>query len=201
LKRLWPAGGRKRKRRERGLSPRNIETTSMALLIAPVGPRDHVLGTAQAPVTLVEYGDFECPFCGRAYPELNRVLQELGGKVRFVFRHFPLVEEHPYAEHAAEVAEAAAAQGKFWEMHGLLYQRQAALADEDLVRYARELGLDAERVRRELGAHVHAARVREDFVSGTKSGVTGTPRFFINGRRHEEPGDAKTLAAALRRAL
>jgi len=201
LKRVWLAGGRKRKRCERGLPPRNIETTSMALLIVPVGPRDHVLGTAQAPVTLVEYGDFECPFCGRAYPELNRVLQELGGKVRFVFRHFPLGEEHPHAQHAAEVAEAAAAQGKFWEMHGLLYQRQAALADEDLVRYARELGLDAERVRRELGAHVHAARVREDFVSGTKSGVTGTPRFFINGRRHEEPGDAKTLAAALRRAL
>jgi len=118
-----------------------------------------------------------------------------------VFRHFPLHEEHPHAQHAAEVAEAAAAQGKFWEMHDLLYQRQAALADEDLVRYARELGLDGERVRRELVAHVHAARVNEDFVSGTHSGVTGTPRFFINGRRHEEPGDAKTLAAALRRAL
>src|SRR5213080_4075833 len=98
-------------------------------------------------------------------------------------------------------AEAAAAQGKFWPMHDLLYQRQAALADEDLVAYASELGLDADRVRRELADHVHAARVREDVVSGTSSGVTGTPRFFINGRRHEEPGDAKTLARALRRAL
>ena len=173
----------------------------MALLRPPVGPRDHTLGTVEAPVTLVEYGDFECPFCGRAYPDLKQVLRQVGGKVQFVFRHFPLSEEHPRAQHAAEVAEAAAAQGKFWEMHDLLYQRQAALADEDLVRYARELGLDAERVRRELVAHVHAARVREDFVSGTKSGVSGTPRFFINGRRHEEPGDAKTLAAALRRAL
>ena len=173
----------------------------MALLRPPVGPRDHTLGAVEAPVTLVEYGDFECPFCGRAYPELKQVLRQVGGKVQFVFRHFPLSEEHPHAQHAAEVAEAAAAQGKFWEMHDLLYQRQAALADEDLVRYARELGLDAERVRRELVAHVHAARVREDFVSGTKSGVSGTPRFFINGRRHEEPGDAKTLAAALRRAL
>ena len=173
----------------------------MALLIAPVGPRDHVLGTAQAPVTLVEYGDFECPFCGRAYPDLKRVLRELKGKVRFVFRHFPLSDEHPHAQHAAEVAEAAAAQGKFWEMHDLLYQRQGALADDDLVRYANELGLDAARVRRELAAHVHAARVREDVVSGTQSGVSGTPRFFINGRRHEEPGDAKTLAAALRRTF
>ena len=173
----------------------------MALLAPPVGARDHALGTADAPVTLVEYGDFECPFCGRAYPELKHVLRELGAKVRFVFRHFPLSEEHPHAQHAAEVAEAAAAQGKFWEMHDLLYQRQAALGDDDLVRYARELGLDAERVRRELVTHAHAARVREDFVSGTKSGVSGTPRFFINGRRHEEPGDAKTLAAALRRAF
>lgn len=172
----------------------------MTLLTPPVGPRDHALGAADARVTLVEYGDFECPFCGRAYPALKRVLGQFGSAVRFVFRHFPL-EEHPHAQHAAEVVEAAAAQGKFWEMHDLLYQRQAALGDEDLVAYARELGLDADRVRRELVAHVHAQRVRDDFVSGTHSGVTGTPRFFINGRRHEEPGDARTLAAALRRAL
>jgi len=173
----------------------------LPLLTPPVAPRDHALGPATAPVTLVEYGDFECPFCGRAYPELKQVLRRVGGKVRFVFRHFPLSEEHPHAQHAAEVAEAAAAQGKFWEMHDLLYQRQAALADEDLVRYARELGLDAERVRRELQAHTHAARVKQDVASGIASGVTGTPRFFINGRPHEEPGDAKTLAAAVRRAL
>jgi len=173
----------------------------MPLLTPPVGPRDHVLGAANAPVTLVEYGDFECPFCGRAYPQLQQVLRQVGGKVRFVFRHFPLSDEHPHAQNAAEVAEAAAAQGKFWEMHDLLYQRQAALADADLVGYARELGLDAERVRRELHAHTHAARVKQDVGSGIASGVTGTPRFFINGRPHEEPGDAKTLAAALRRAL
>jgi protein-disulfide isomerase len=173
----------------------------MVLLTPPPGPRDHALGTADAPVTLVEYGDFECPFCGRAYPELKRVLRQLGPKVRFVFRHFPLSDAHPHAQHAAEVAEAAAAQGKFWEMHDLLYQRQSALADEDLVAYAQQLGLDADRVRRELATHVHAARVREDLSSGERSGVSGTPRFFINGRRHEEPGDARTLAAALRRAL
>jgi protein-disulfide isomerase len=172
-----------------------------ALLTPPVGPRDHVLGPADARVTLVEYGDFECPFCGAAYPELKRVLRELGPKVRFVFRHFPVAEQHPHAPNAAEVAEAAGAQGKFWQMHDLLYQRQAALGDDDLVRYARELGLDAERVRRELVDHTHAGRVREDILSGVQSGVSGTPRFFINGRPHEEPGDAKTLAAALRRAL
>ena len=172
-----------------------------ALLTPPVGARDHVLGPAEARVTLVEYGDFECEFCGAAYPELQRVLRELGPKVRFVFRHFPLAEQHPRAPHAAEVAEAAGAQGKFWQMHDLLYERQAALGDEDLVEYARELGLDANRVRRELADHTHAARVREDFLSGVRSGVSGTPRFFINGRPHEEPGDAKTLAVALRRAL
>src|SRR5256886_7701586 len=173
----------------------------MALLRPPVGPRDHTRGPVGAPGTLVAYVDFEWPFCGRAYPDLKQVLRQVGGKVQFVFRNLPLSEEHPHAQHAAEVAEAAAAQGKFWEMHDLLYQRQAALADEDLVRYARELGLDAERVRRELQAHTHAARVKEDVGSGIASGVTGTPRFFINGRPHEEPGDAKTLAAALRRAL
>src|SRR2546428_251670 len=105
----------------------------MALLKPPVGPRDHSLGSVNAPVTLVEYGDFECPFCGRSYPELKQVLRQLGSKVQFVFRHFPLSEEHPRAQHAAEVAEAAAAQGKFWEMHDLLYQRQGALAGEGSV--------------------------------------------------------------------
>ena len=173
----------------------------MTLLTPSVGPRDHILGIVDAPVTLVEYGDFECPFCGGAYRQLRRVLDQAGPQVRFVFRHFPMIDEHPFAQHAAEVAEAAAAQEKFWEMHGLLYQRQNALADEDLLGYAGELGLDVARVRRDLETHVHAARVREDYVSGTRSGVTGTPRFFINGRRHEEPGDAQTLAAALKRAL
>ncbi|HYT05063.1 MAG TPA: DsbA family protein [Gemmatimonadales bacterium] len=163
--------------------------------------RDHVRGLVDAPVTLVEYGDFECPFCARAYPDLKRVLLDLGPKVRFVFRHFPMTEEHPHAQHAAEVAEAAAAQGKFWEMHDLLYEHHAALADEDLFAYARQLNLDVARVRRELARHVHRERVREDRESGLESDVTGTPMFFINGRRHEEPGDAKTLAAALRRAL
>jgi protein-disulfide isomerase len=171
------------------------------MLTQPVGAGDHTVGPPDARVTLVEYADFECPFCGRAYPQLKRLLKELGPKVRFVFRHFPLTEEHPHAQRAAEVAEAAAAQGQFWEMHDLLYQHQNALEDDDLMKYARELGLDVPRVRRELTDHAHRARVERDVVSGAQSGVSGTPRFFINGRPHDEPGDVKTLAAALRRAL
>ena len=174
---------------------------TQATLTPEVGARDHALGRADAAVTLVEYGDFECEFCGRAFPELKRLLKQVGGKVRFVFRHFPIPEEHPHAQHAAEVAEAAAAQGKFWEMHDFLYQHQSALTDEDLLRYARELGLDVARVQRELAAHTHRTHVRDDFMGGVRSGVSGTPRFFINGRRHEEPGDVTTLAAALRRTL
>ena len=170
------------------------------LLAAAVGARDHVRGSADAPVTLVEYADFECPFCGRWFPELQRVLQDLGPRVRFVFRHFPISEQHPHAESAAEVAEAAAAQGKFWEMHDLLFRRQAALDAGHLLAYVGELGLDAVRVERELERQVYRARVRDDIESGLRSGVSGTPMFFINGRRHEEPGDARTLRAALLRA-
>ena len=171
------------------------------LLAADVGPGDHVLGSRDARITLVQYADFECPFCGRAFPELKTVLHDLGQRVRFVFRHFPVIEAHPHAESAAEVAEAAGAQGKFWEMHDLLFRRQAALDDDHLLAYARELGLDAERVARELERQVHRARVLEDIQSGLQSGVSGTPMFFINGRRHEEPGDARTLRAALLRAI
>jgi len=170
------------------------------LLAADVGARDHVRGSPDARVTLVQYADFECPFCGRAFPELKRVLHDLGRSVRFVFRHFPMGEQHPHAQSAAEVAEAAGTQGKFWEMHDLLFQRQGALDDGHLLGYVRELGLDAERVERELERQVHRARVRDDIESGLRSGVSGTPMFFINGRRHEEPGDARTLRAALRRA-
>jgi protein-disulfide isomerase len=170
------------------------------LLAVAVGVRDHFRGPADAPVTLVEYADFECPFCGRWFPELQRVLQDMGPRVRFVFRHFPISEQHPHAESAAEVAEAAAAQGKFWEMHDLLFRRQAALDAGHLLAYVRELGLDAVRVERELEREEHRARVRDDIESGLRSGVSGTPMFFINGRRHEEPGDARTLRAALLRA-
>jgi protein-disulfide isomerase len=149
-------------------------------------------------VTLVEYGDFECPHCGRAHPIVKEIQRRLGSELRFVFRHFPLAQIHPHAEHAAEAAEAAGAQGEFWEMHDVLFENQTALADPSLQEYAAKLGLDEQRFQRELISHTHAARVREDFLSGVKSGVNGTPTFFINGVRHDDLWDVDTLEQALR---
>jgi protein-disulfide isomerase len=171
-----------------------------ATLIMAVGDRDHIRGPVTAPVTLVEYGDYECPHCGQAYPIVKRLQDRLGPRLRFVFRNFPLRETHPHAEHAAEAAEAAGAQGGFWQMHDRLFERQFALDDADLVEYARDLGLDAERVRRELAEGAYESRVREDFRGGVRSGVNGTPTFFINGTRHDAAWDGDTLLAALERA-
>lgn len=158
---------------------------SAGRLTPPVSERDHVAGPADAPITLVEYGDYECPHCGRAYPIVKAVQRSLGSRLRFVFRNFPLTEAHPHAEHAAEAAEAAGAQGKFWEMHDVIFENQDALEDADLVQYAGSLGLDADRVASELAAEVWAKRVREDFRSGVRSGVNGTPTFFLNGLRYD----------------
>ena len=168
-----------------------------AVLALPVGERDHVQGPASATVTLVEYGDFECPHCRRAYPIVKEVRERLGPRLRFVFRNFPLTELHLHAEHAAEAAEAAGAQGKFWEMHDRLFERQFALEDEHLVEYAQELGLDAARLERELAAHAYKPKVRDDFMSGVRSGVNGTPTFFINNVRHDQAWDVEALLAAL----
>jgi protein-disulfide isomerase len=170
------------------------------VLAVPVGAADHALGAAQAPVTLVEYGDFECPHCRQAYPIVKELQRRMGARLRFVFRHFPLTQVHAHAEHAAEAAEAAGAQGKFWEMHDRLFERQFALEDDQLVEYAQELGLDASRVARDLAAHTYEPRVREDFSSGVRSGVNGTPTFFVNGIRHDAAWDLEPLAAALERA-
>jgi formate-nitrite transporter family protein len=166
-------------------------------LTPPVSDADHRAGPDDAPVTLVEYGDFECPHCRRAHPIVLEVRRRMGQRLRFVFRHFPLSEAHPHAMHAAEAAEAAADQGKFWEMHDAFFENQEALEDPDLIRYAQELGLDAERVERELESSAHAKRVREQFRSGVRSGVNGTPTFFINGLRHDGSWDADTLLEAL----
>ena len=157
-------------------------------------------GPLDAPVTLVEYGDYECPYCGEAYPIVKDLQAAAGRRLRFVFRNFPHHDVHPHAEHAAEAAEAAGAQGKFWEMHDLLYEHQRHLADDDLHAYAEELGLDVERFDKELAEHVHAARVREDFMGGVRSGVNGTPTFFINGVRHDDSYDAEVLLEAIERA-
>ena len=170
-------------------------------LAVPVGEGDHVSGPATAPATLVEYGDYECPYCGQAHPVVREVRRRFGPRLRFVFRHFPLATVHPHAEPAAEAAEAAGAQGKFWEMHDLLYENQSALDDDDLVRYADAIGLDPSRFVEELAGHVHAARVREDFLGGARSGVNGTPTFFINGVRHDGPYDLESLSEAIEEAV
>ena len=170
-------------------------------LVLPVGPRDHAKGPAHAPVTLVEYGDFECPQCGRAHPIVRSIQRALGDRLRFVFRHFPMSEAHPNAQNAAEAAEAAGAQGKFWEMHDELFDHQEALEPADLIAHAKRLGLDPETVRVALERHSHAARVREDFTSGARSGVNGTPTFFLNGRRYDGEWDRRPLLAAIEEIL
>jgi protein-disulfide isomerase len=172
-----------------------------AVLTMPVAEdRDHIQGPADAAVTLVQYGDYECPYRGEAYPIIKEVQARLGDSLRFVFRNFPITTSHPHAERAAEAAEAAAAQGKFWEMHDLLYENQRRLRDEDLHTYAERLGLDVELFDKEMADHAHAERVREDFMSGVRSGVNGTPTFYINGVRHDDSYETEVLLDALERA-
>jgi protein-disulfide isomerase len=166
-------------------------------LTPPVGPRDHTQGPADSPITLVEYGDYECPHCGRAHPIVKAVQRHLGDELRFVYRHFPVSTAHPHAEPAAEMAEAVGARGKFWPMHDLLFENQDALEPEDLIAYAVPLGIEAEQAAAVLQNHAFAERVREDFLSGVRSGVNGTPTFFINGVRHDGPWDAQSLLEAL----
>ena len=164
-------------------------------LTVPVGERDHVQGPATAAVTVVEYGDYQCPVCQKAARTIQDLQQRLGNRMRLVFRHFPLREIHPNSQRAAEASEAAAAQGKFWLMHDYLLANQGALEAENIKQYATEIGLDAARFARELDGHTHSTRVREDVMNGTKSGVTETPTFFINGERYFGPVDGPGLAA------
>lgn len=167
-------------------------------LAAPVDPeRDHVRGPQRAPVTVVEYGDFECPYCGQAEPVIRELLAGQGD-VRYVWRHLPLTDVHPQAHLAAQAAEAAAAQDAFWEMHDLLFRHQDALQAKDLVRYAGELGLDVARFRDDLRRSAGSARIAEDVDSADLSGVSGTPTFFVNGRRHHGAYDLESLQHAVR---
>ena len=170
------------------------------VLTPPVGPRDHTLGPPDAPVTLVEYGDYECPHCARAEPIVASVRARLGDLLRFAYRDFPLTEIHPHAEHAAEMSEAAATKGQFWPMHDILFARQFALEDEHLVVYAAMVGLDPTWAAAALESHAFAPFVREDFVSGVRSGVNGTPTFFINGVRHDRSWEEPELLHALQSA-
>jgi protein-disulfide isomerase len=169
-------------------------------LARPVDPeRDHLRGPLEAPVTVVEYGDFECPYCGKAEPVIRELLADFVD-VRYVWRHLPLSDVHQRAELAAEAAEAAAAQDAFWEMHDLLLDHQGDLTPRDLHAYAEQLDLDLERFREDLSDHTHAPRVEEDVDSADISGVTGTPTFFVNERRHDGAYDIETLSAAVRAA-
>lgn len=162
--------------------------------------RDHVKGPRDATVTLVQYGDFDCPSCGDAYAMLNRVQDQLGTQLRIVFRHFPLTEMHPYAEKAAEAAEAAGEQGTFWRMHDLLYENQEDLSHQALVEYADRLDLDVDRFEREIEEGVHEERIERDVTSGVNSGVDGTPTFFIDGERYDGPLEYQPLLLALAEA-
>ena len=177
------------------LYPKAIE---MPHLTVPVSERDHRQGSLTAAVTLVEYGDYECPYCALAYPVVKEIQRQLDPTLCFVFRHFPVAQSHPHARHAAE---AAAAQGKFWHMHDMLFEHQDALDDEHLLHYAAALGLDTERFGWELQNHVFAPRVSEDVESGRHSRVSGTPTFFINGIRHDDTYTLDVLLPAVRSAF
>jgi protein-disulfide isomerase len=165
----------------------------------PVSERDHALGSPDAPMTLVEYADFECPYCAAATKAIAYLRRHLGGEIRFVFRHFPVTELHPHAEQAALAAEAAAAQGKFWQMHDLLFERQDAMERQDLERYAEEIGLDPSDFVLELGLRSGLDRVQKDLESGRASGVNATPKFFLNGVRFDGT-DLRELVPAVEQA-
>jgi protein-disulfide isomerase len=170
-------------------------------LTVPISGRDHIRGPATAPLTLLEYGDYECPFCGVAHPAVLQTMAIMGDQLQFAYRHFPLTQIHLRAQQAAETAEAAGKQGRFWEMHDMLFAHQDRLDIDSLLSYAAALGLDVDRVAVELESHVHLPRIREDFRSGVRSGVNGTPTFFINGARHNGAYDVGSLLAALQSAL
>ena len=174
---------------------------SSATLTPPVSARDHVEGPANAPLTLVEYGDYQCPYCGAAYPVVKRIQKTLGEKLRFVFRNFPLTQMHPYALIAAEAAEAATLQGKFWEMHDLLFEQQTFLEPDIIPLWTKKIGLDLEKFGNDIKQGSVARRIKDDRQSGIRSGVNGTPTFFINGVRHDAPPDYELLLTALESEL
>jgi protein-disulfide isomerase len=173
----------------------------MATLKTPITPEDHIQGPENAAATLVEYGDYECPYCGRAYPIVKRVQKHFGKGLRFVFRNFPLSEMHPQAESAAETAEFAGAHGKFWEMHDGLFENQERLGRLLYLELAQTMSLSAEQLQQALEEGKYQKRVRADFSTGVRSGVNGTPAFFINGKRHDGPFDFESLVLAIEQEL
>ncbi|MEW6254657.1 MAG: thioredoxin domain-containing protein [Pseudomonadota bacterium] len=167
--------------------------------IPPIGAEDHVLGVPTFAVTLVEYGDYQCPYCGEAYPVLKAVQHALGTRLRFVFRNFPLVDVHAHALRAAQFSEAAAQAGRFWEAHDMLYENQDALGDQDLAQYGARLGIDRALLAAAFEGR-HDDKIQRDFLGGVRGGVNGTPSLFINGLFYEGPRDAESLVAVLRQA-
>jgi len=168
----------------------------MSHLSVPISREDHIEGPANAPMTLVEYGDFECSYCGETYPVIKAVQETMGPRLRFVFRHFPLARLHPHAVHAAEIAEAAGEIDRFWQMHDILFQNQTALDDADLLADAKAVGLTLDAVKRALAGR-YADHLKRDFRGGVRSGVNGTPCLFVNGTRFDGPRDVETIVAAL----
>ncbi len=176
-----------------------MDSTPHSRLLLPIRPLvDHAHGPEDAPYTLVEYGDYECPDCGRLYVTLRDLQSDIASRLRVVFRHYPLSGIHHHAQQAAEAAEAAGAQGKFWEMHMLLFERQEALHTKDLIRYARELTLDVERFRNELKNQIYSERVRADFIAGVQNGVNHTPGLFLNSVRYDGTWDRESLGSLLK---
>jgi protein-disulfide isomerase len=161
---------------------------------------DHIRGSINAPITIVEYGDYECPYTAMAYPVVKEIMRQFDEKIYFVFRNFPLNEIHPHAQHAAEAAEAAADQDKFWEMHDYLFEHQKALDDAHLLEYAKK-GLDIDKFKKDMSGHVYASIINRSLKSGIDSGVEGTPTFFINGEPYEDSWDQNTLSSFLKRTL
>lgn len=167
----------------------------------PLGTEDHAQGAPDAPLVLIEYGDYQCRLCGQAYPAVKALQERFGSELRFVFRNMPLSRTHPEAQLAAEAAEAAGAQGKFWEMHDALYENQHSLGPELIRELARKIGLDMQRFEEDLAERRFRQRVRQDFLGGVRSGVNGTPTFFINGERYDGHADEEELATALEQRL
>jgi len=173
----------------------------MSRLSVPVTEKDHQQGNPNAACTLVEYGDYECPSCGQAYPVVKRLQKRFGDDLRFVFRNFPLTEAHEHAEHAAEAAEFAGAHDRFWEMHDLLYEHQDSLDDDSLLKLGKRFHLPADKLLETLTEGTFQPRIKADFSGGVRSGVNGTPTFFINGQRHDGSFDFDTLAEAIQSHL
>jgi protein-disulfide isomerase len=166
-------------------------------LTLAVSERDHQQGPANAPLTLVEYGDYQCPYCGAAYPVVKQLQKTLGDKLRFVFRNFPLTQAHPYAMLAAETAESAAMLGKFWEMHDLLFEQQTFLEPDIIPLWVKKIGLEPKKFAAVIQLGATKKRIKDDRESGIRSGVNGTPTFFINGYRYDGPPDYHSLLATL----